>query len=336
MLKFKQFIQQEDIPVFCNAGGRKGQYDKFTYNGHHNPASKEVIGFCHAGGPPPQQQEEYIEENLNPRINPVLINSSESVLTDPEKNNKGLGEDRNHPANFLPDVHGTGHVDSNFTDEQAKNARALSSNTNDDHEDYHAIITPYTQNSYNLNNTLYSHHIKGIQHPRIIKSHLDYESDEDEEDGSEIDVEKLDRLISSHRLPHAMTVYTGMHFHPNEHRGRIHINPPYMSTSLSPNIAKDFGKWYETHQSHDGEYKQVKIKNILRLHLPKGHEHVFTDNGSIFPGQGELILPRNTRFQYGQRPTHIIRGNFDSHFFGRGRKENVEYHFYTGRVLPRK
>jgi hypothetical protein len=107
-----------------------------------------------------------------------------------------------------------------------------------------------------------------------------------------------------------------------------------MSTSLSPHVAKDFGKTWELGADVGGKYSNIKVKNILRLHLPKGHPHLHTDNGSIFPGQGEIILPRNMRYQLGQQPTHIVHGKFDS-YFGHGAKDHMQYHIWNGRVLPK-
>jgi len=321
MKTFKQFLKPKEFVAFSNAGGRLGQYDKFDY----------TESYMHGQGGGPKEE---IKENLNPRKDPIFIRSS-GTFRDPEKDDKGEDEDHNYPENIgIPDLHGTGHVYPRYNDEQAKNARVLSQNTKED-QIYHTVIYPYTNNSYNLNNTLIDHHKRRTEHPRIIKSHLDWSDDPNEEDGSEIDTNELDRLIKSHKLPHDMTVYSGMHFHPNEHRGKIAHVPSYMSASLSPHVAKDFGKtWEMTH--HDGnKLKTTKVKNILRLHLPKGHEHLYTDNGSIYPGQGELILPRGMRYQLGQKPTHIIQGEFDSHF-GHGKNEDIQYHIYTGRILPRK
>lgn len=312
MKKFKEFLNMDqDIPVFCNAGGSKDQYLK------HKIETKPSM-FCRGGGPP-----EDFEENLNPRIDPQNLKIDGKVLYDPEKDNKGLGEEYNYPLHHVPDHHGTGGVIPNFNDEQAKNAKLLSQNTKSD-DVYHRIVTPYTTNSHNLNNTLFDHHIRGTTHPRIIKANG--------EEDSEIDTELMDHLIKSHKLPSETTVYSGMHFHPNEHRGRIYTHPAYMSTSLSPHVAKDFGKNMEMGYSDGNQYKTVNVKNILRLHLPKGQKHLFTDNGSFFPGQGELILPRGTRFQLGQKPTHIIHGNFDSHF-GDGKNGDTQYHIWTGRIL---
>ena len=317
MKTFNQFHKPEEFIAFSNAGGRLGQYDKFDYS----------ESFLHGQGGGPREE---IEENLNPRKDPVFIKSS-GILTDPEKHNRGLGEERNYPENIgIPNYHGSSYVIPEYTDEQAKNARTLSENVNDSDSRYSSIIHPYTSNSYNLNNTLIQHHRSSTKPPRIIKSHLDFY--EDEEDGSEIDIHDMDHLIASHSLPHEMTVYSGLHFHPNEHRGKIAVVPSYLSTSVSPHVAKDFGKKWEQ-ISHNGKsMKTINVKNILRLHLPKGYPYLFTDNESLFPGQGELILPRGMRYQFGQKPTHIIQGKFKSHFPNIDNEE-TQYHIYTGRVL---
>lgn len=322
MKRFKDFIPPKEFIAFSNAGGRNGQYDRFDY-------SENML--WGQGGGRPQKEEYEIEENLNPRVSPKFINSSSKLLYDPEKDSSGLGDEQNSPENIgTPNHHGTDYLQPNYTNEQAKNAKDLLNNVNAD-DNYHKIIHSYTTNSYNLNNTLIQHHRSGTNPPKIIKSHLD------DDENSEIDTELMDHLIKSHKLPRDMTVYSGLHFHPNEHKGKIAHVPSYMSTSLSPHVAKDFGKeWQSTY--HDGhETQSIGVKNILRLHLPKGHEHLFTDNGSLFPGQGELILPRGMRYQIGQKPTHIIQGNFGNHFSGYvGNIGDTQYHIYTGRILPRK
>lgn len=330
MKSFKQFrlsnLRPNEFIAFSNAGGREGQYDKYDY----------TESYLHGQGGGPVSKEE-LEENLNPRNNPQVINTKSPILFDPEKDNNGLDDERNALEKLgIPDYHGTGYMVPSFNDEQAKNARILSQQTNDN-DDYHGIIHPYTYNSYNLNNTLLHHHRNGSKPPNIIKSHLDNDSEPDEEDGSEIDIHKLDNLINSHRLPYEMTVYSGLHFHPNEHRGKIATLPSYLSTSLSPHVAKDFGKNWIMGNEEDGNYNEHNIKNILRLTLPKGHPHLFTDNGSLFPGQGELILPRNMRYQLGQNPTHIINGSFNSHFgLSHLKNKTNQFHIWTGRLLPQK
>ena len=319
MLKFKQFINPKEFLGFSNAGGPEGQYDKFNFTGNM------VYG---QGGGPEVKEEIYFDENLNPRKNPEVINSGSRILFDPEKNNEGLGDEQHEPENIgIPDYHGTGYVHPRYTREQAKNAAILAQQTernNRNSYDYFDYIPKYTSNSYNLNNTLWHHHIFGGEHPEEIEAN-------DEED-SIIHVPSFDNLINHHRLPHEMTIYSGLHFHPNDHRGKIVVVPSYMSTSLSPHVAKDFGKPFS--RSFDDD--TPNIKNILRLHLPKNHPALFADNASLFPGQGELILPRNMRYQLGQKPTHIIRGKFYNHFNPDRTPDYKEYHFYTGRVLPKK
>lgn len=325
MLKYKQFKKSipETFIAFSNAGGRLGQYDKFDYT--------ESFMYGQGGGRP-DILDNSLEENLNPREKPKHIISHASILYDPEKSDKGLGKEHNYPENIgIPDFFRKGYMFPNFTNEQAKNARILSANVNEHHPFYHDILSNYTKNSYNLNNELIRHYNHNTELPESIKSHLDVAP---EDNHSDIHLRTFDKLIEEHKLPNDITVYTGLHFHPNEHRGKIAINSAYVSTSLSPHIAKDFGKnWIMNY--HDGkEYKEMQVKNILRLHLPKGYSGLFTDNGSLFPGQGEIILPRGLRYQFGQRPTHIIQGNFQNH------ANNImngikQYHIYSGRILTR-
>ena len=324
MKKFKEFLKPNYFIAFSNAGGRPGQYDNFDYS----------ESFLHGQGGGPEE----FEENLNPRNEPQYIKTGSRILFDPEKNNNGIGEEWNSPENIgTPNYHYSPYVIPHYNDEQAKHIRALISNTNDSHPDYEDIVPKYTSNSYNLNNTLLQHHRNGTPHPRHIASHFDFDDEDDDSYKPLIDTHAMDELINSHRLPHDMTVYFGLHFHPNEHRGKIAHLPAYLSTSISPHVAKDFGNTWDM-SGHDGNnYKTIKTKNILRLHLPKGHPHLFNDNASLFPGQGELILPRGMRYQLGQKPTHIIDGDFESHFDGGvDKKRPIQYLFWTGRILPRK
>jgi hypothetical protein len=314
MKKFKDFLHPKEFIAFSCAGGRPGQYDKFNYT--------ESYLHGQGGGPP-----EKIHENLNPRKDPEYIKTGSHIFFDPEKDNTGLGEEHNSPEHIgIPDYHDNGHVLPEYNNEQAKHAAMLSSDTKDFLSSYMDIIPKYTSNSYNLNDTLISHHRSGSQPPKLIKSHLDDDSED------KIDTEMFDHIINSHKLPKNMTVYSGLHFHPNEHRGKIAHVPCYMSTSLSPHVAKDFGKGWLMPHYNNGQMNNTYVKNILRLHLPEGHPYLFTDNASVFPGQGELILPRGMRYQLGQRPTHIIEGKFGVHF-GHGEGDKMQYHIYTGRIL---
>lgn len=316
MKSFKQFYNRpSEFIAFSNAGGREGQYDKFDYT--------ESSVYGQGGGPKPR-----LNENLNPKKDPEYIQSGSRIFFDPERDNAGLSEDHNSPENLgIPDYHGGGYVHPHYTDEQAKHAELLSNSVHESDPHYHQFLNHYTTNSYNLNDTLIERHRFGKPVPDHIESHLDYNTRYDTQ--PIIHVPSFDKLIDSHRLPDHMTVYSGLHFHPNEHRGKIAVVPCYMSTSLSPHVAKDFGKeWTMT----DSNGKYTRIKNILRLHLPKGHPGLYVDNASHYPGQGEIILPRGMRYQLGQKPTHVIEGNFRSHF-DNGPQMKKQYHIYTGRII---
>ena len=312
MKSFKQFMN-EPIAVFCNSGGQEHQYK--------HGISKDNAVYCNSGGP--LEQKESIEENLNPRNNPVVHETDSQILYDPEKDNKGLGDERYNPKNIIQqDREETDYTEPHFNAEQAKNIQTLSDDTDDDDTRYHDIIPKYTWRSSGLNRQLFKHHARGEYPDREI-----FANDDDEHP---INIDDFDDLIDSHRLPHEMTVYTGMHFHPNQHRGRIYTHPAYMSTSITPHVSKEFGESFEMYNP-DGTSR--KIKNILRLHLPKNHPYLLSDKASAYPGQGEIILPRHTKFQLGQKPTHIIRGNFLNHFGNGRRATHNEFHIYTGRIL---
>ena len=316
MKTFKQFYTKPaEFIAFSNAGGKEGQYDRFDYT--------ESFMYGQGGGPKTS-----LDENLNPRANPEYIQSKSNTFFDPERNNLGLAEDHNTPRNLgIPDYYGNEYVHPHYTNEQAKHAAILSNSVHESNPHYHQFVNHYTANSYNLNNRLIEHHRAGKAAPDHVESHLDY--DEDRDSAPIIHIPSFDKLIQSHRLPDHMIVYSGLHFHPNEHRGKIAVVPCYMSTSLSPHVAKDFGKdWSMTNT--DGSH--TTVRNILRLHLPKGHPGLYTDNGSHYPGQGELILSRGMRYQIGQKPTHIIEGSFRSHF-DNGPQMKKQYHIYTGRII---
>lgn len=323
MKPFKHFYFQlqptREFIAFSNAGGREGQYDGFDYT--------EPFMHGQGGG------REDLEENLNPRDKPQYIKTHSQILFDPERDNTGLGEDHNSPENIgIPDSHGNGYANPNYTDEQAKHATMLSASVHEYDPHYHQFLNHYTTNSYNLNNRLIEHHRAGKNPPEHVESHLDYDVDDEHQQMPIIHVPSFDKLIHAHKMPDDVTVYSGLHFHPNQHQGKIAMVPSYMSTSLSPHVAKDFGKqWIMT--NHDGG--ATIVKNILRLHLPKGHSGLFADNASHFPGQGEIILPRGMRYQIGQRPTHVIEGKFRDHF-NDSPVTNKQYHIWTGRILPAK
>jgi len=309
-----------EVIGFANAGGSKSQYDNFKI------ITNPHIGFANAGGPP----QKIIKENLNPKNDkPVVINSKDEIFTDPEKHNKGLGEEQHKPENLIDDYIGNGYVIPHNNAEHAKNIKALD-NTVQRTANYHDMVDAYTSNSDNLNKTLYDHSLTGATPPDKIASNLDT-SRSDVEENPQIYLSKLDALIAKHKTPHAMTVYTGLHFDPYQHLGKVVHMPAYTSTSVNPHVASDFGKPFPQAESNGNMHH---IKHIFRIELPKGQHHLFTDTGSNYPGQGEVILPRGIKLQVGRTPTHIINGNFNEHFTDRHwDNKKITHMIWNARIL---
>jgi hypothetical protein len=298
---------------FANSGGNPDTYKDF------NSFPSLMLGY--GGGPPTEHYIKKIDENLNPREKPLVINSNKHYLEDPEKDNR---TNSYSPEDIgISKKEGIIFVYPNFNNEHIKNIKSLLDNTDTTLPGYNNILTHYNTNSYNLNNTLVEYGRNSKLPPNIIKAN----NNED----SKIDIRELDKLIKHHSLQHGMTVYSGLHFHPLQYKGKVARMSAYLSTSLSPHVSKDFG----LHSDYfDDLGDKHFVKNILRLHLPPGHPHLFTDPSSTFSGQGELILPRNMKIQLGQQPTHIINGAFNNHFYNKPTKEITSYHIWTGRIIP--
>lgn len=326
MKTFKEFNTPEEVAVFCNAGGRIGQYDNIKFPTDNK---KEFVAFSNAGGPPGQYDDwgntwGDVNENLNPKIDTEFIRSNSVIFTDPIRNNHQLGEENNTPKNVgIPDFHGFGYVTPHNTAEHGKLSRILSINVKED-TDYHNIISKYTTNSHVLNKFLHYHGINGTTPPRVIRAN--------ENENSEIDTEKFDRIINSHLTKQEMVVYSGLHIDPSNRSRSIYINHPYMSTSINPHVAKDFGTTFSQYNINGDK---SFVKHILRIIVPKNYPHLFTDNGSVFPGQSEVILPRHTRFHLGQRSTHFIVGHFNGHFDDKPHRDGEQlYHIWSAKLLP--
>ncbi len=313
MKTFKEYSNNEFIG-FANSGGNPDNYKNF------NSSPDLMVGY--GGGPPtPDRYTNKIDENLNPREKPLVINSDKNYLEDPEKDNKSngyspedIGCSKKENANFVYPM---------FNNQHIKHIKLLLDNTDTTFSGYDHILNHYTTNSYNLNTTLMDCDRNNKTPPNFIRTNSNKDS--------KIDIRDLDGLIKHHSLPEDMTVYSGLHFHPLQHMGKIARLPAYLSTSLSPHVSKDFG--VNTYYM-DKDMDRYFVKNILRLHLPKGFPHLFTDPASNSPGQGELILPRNMKMQLGQQPTHAIHGNFRNHFNNKDGYESSIYHIWTGRILP--
>ena len=220
MKNFRQIREERsrDVIGFANAGGHEGQYDSFP--------KKDVIGFSNAGGSKDQYKDFPdkklpVKENLNPRNDTEYLETDHDIFTDPIRNNEGLS---NHPIKkfgLRDDNSSYGFVVPHFTNEHSKHYRALLGNTNIEHPHYRDIVDLYTSSSRPLNRELYYSYLNGEAPPENIDM-----------GEAELPLKNLDNLIASHKLPHAVTVYSGLHFNPNEHKGKVVRFPAYTSTSL--------------------------------------------------------------------------------------------------------
>ena len=336
MKKFKDFRAEQldddkEFIGFANSGGPEGQYNKIDLC---NP----VIFFASGGGNPEQYKnmfvgkgisEELLEliENLSPKNDKPLFHKTDSdVFYDPEYSYERLGFDKYHPRNYGTYEH-SNFVNPQFDREHFINLKALHDNTNTSGH-YDNIVNKYSKTSNNLNQTLIRNFKAGETPAPIIKANIS-------DDSSHINIKHLDDLIHQHHLPHDMTVYSGLHFNPadEQYQKKIGHYPAYLSTSLSPHIAKDFGTEYTNIDKHGEEYYH---HNILKLHLPKGTHHLFTDTSSVSPGQGELILPRGLKLQIGRKPKTVIAGHFIKHYNDKKPMLESVHHIWEGRVVHDK
>ncbi len=275
--------------------------------------NNEFIGFANSGG----HRETYkkfqkLTENLNPRNSPQQISQSR-ILDDPINGNYS---DKRYHASDLMIGHNSNamYVRPYFTKEMGAHIKTLLNNTDHRDEEYKSIVNDYTESSFGLNSGLFEHYITKTPIPQFL---------------GKIEVRSVDKLIDKHRLPHPITVYSGLHFDPNKTRGKIVRLPAFTSTSISPHVSKEFG---ESEYDHTVGYTESH-RNILRLQLPKNFPHLFTDPHSNFCGQGELILPRNLRLQIGHTPTHIVSGHFLDHFDDSEYANKQKISFWNGRIL---
>ena len=121
-------------------------------------------------------------------------------------------------------------------------------------------------------------------------------------------IKHLDSALQQHKTPHKLTVYSGVQYDPRKKMGadKIVHHPAYLSGSLNKQTALDFGK---------GEYKaeipgsNIKhhIKQVLNIHVPKGHPGAYVEPYTSTRDEHEFILPRGMNLKY----SHTIRHHID-------------------------
>jgi len=294
---------KDTLPVvFMSAGGPPNSK---LINSEHKDKLPAV--YMNAGGPPENQNITESTKNY-----PIRLETLDETLTDPLVDNKGAGDVNNHHSKLInpPSVviSKLRHTYSNLTDAHVETYKTLAKNTNNNDPDYKEEVPKYTSGSRDINEFLFRIHTKNKSKPLIPQAEFDTR------------VKKIDKLINSHKTHDDMFVYTGPHFHPRDYAGKTVEAPAYTSTSLTPHVAKDFGIG----------------RHILRIHLPKGHPHLFMDPESQYQGQAEVILPRGIKLKIASKPSHIITGFFNNHFYNYNNNDETDYHFWDAHIVNNK
>lgn len=285
MKTFKNFIQeinkyvpdvdtdQDDNIGFATSSASNGDTiieDKDTENGY---ATSSQSG----------------EKSLKESTEIVHLHDKNDVIRDPKFHSS------EHKSVDLNDVglthfYSGSHTEPHLTEDQAKSAKKLHDNVNVDHPSYKHAVSEYTYDSEHMNHALFKDKQEGTKtaHSGATGKLITH----------------MDSVIGHHKLPQKTTVYSGLHFNPSDfHNGKVHL-PAYTSTSLSPHVAANFGK---PHRTIGDDGNPILHKHMMRLELPKGHNHVFTENHTNLPGEMEVILPRDTKLKFGDKPSHVIK-----------------------------
>lgn len=283
-------------------------------------------GFCVAGGGDPKKFRSFdsINNSLTEECLLENIITQLGSFTDPDVTGEyakpGFSLDsRNIKHNFDSDLSTPSSRNYLASVYNESLARHHLTHNNDDMED-NRTINRYTAESNKLNSRLFNMGIKGKQVPdylSLVPAHVSFFTGNRED----FPVRRFDHIIDRNRLPHPVTVYTGYHGNPNAKNGKNIMLHAYTSTSLTPNVAKDFG------QEFGG--KPVE-KHIFRLSLPKGFPHAHTVLNSMFPEEDEVLLPRGLKLSLPDKPTHIISGNFD--YCGDPRPVPLKIHLWDAKI----
>jgi hypothetical protein len=143
----------------------------------------------------------------------------------------------------------------------------------------------HTSDSPDLNNHLWNKH-EG-RSPLLSKLSW-YDRDKS--------VNKMDSALSSHKTPHAMTVYAGVNYDPTSRGETVH-HPAYLSTSIHRDVSKGFA------QHKRGSEHQAAGKHIMAIHVPEGHSGAYVGHISRVSNEREFILPRGLNLKHSYTDT---------------------------------
>lgn len=230
-----------------------------------------------------------------------------------ERNAEVLSESVEDTKSWLKSNHSVEDEEDNDHDLKHLNAPTLGLHGSDTHKKQHTFWRKYTVHSSILNK---NHAISPVVYGhKEIKPEGEMDIDNYDHSGGDGYMHTLAHMDNAFIPTHKdLTVYSGIstdHHIANvenalKHDKGVHSNR-YTSTSLSPHVAYTF-----THGRRDldkdGVPQSANVdRHILKIHVPKGHPHVYTSGISA---QGdkekELVLPRNTLFKHtGKIETHV-------------------------------
>jgi len=108
-------------------------------------------------------------------------------------------------------------------------------------------------------------------------------------------IKRLDSVLSLHKTPQEMTVYSGSQHDPRKMKnseGIVH-HPAYLSTSLKRNIAQGFAN---SNQTYNKDIHKAE-KHLYKIKVPQGSSGAFVGHHGI-AREEEFILPRGTNLKH--------------------------------------
>ena len=107
---------------------------------------------------------------------------------------------------------------------------------------------------------------------------------------------RMDAMVSRHKTPEDLTVYSGTRHDPRKIKKKNIINhPAYLSTSLDPQIASEFAA---KNRQLDNK-KRESHHHILQIHVPQGTSGAYVAHTEkALSWEKEFILPRNTKLKH--------------------------------------
>jgi len=180
------------------------------------------------------------------------------------------------------------HGISDYNTEPLMRQLAAHPSIDTDNNPYADQFKNYTSSSYNMNNSLYEHHLRGMYgddgyHPDMLKHVLLR---------GKMNLPRMDHAVHYGSAPNDLTVFSGLKWQPPKIIGgkpnKIFL-PSFTSTSLNAGITSDF---MNQRPVNVGE-RQILNQHLAQFHVPSGTPigvpgHGFSENSH----EHEAILAR--------------------------------------------